>query len=439
MSSAQSTADILDELMGATTTAVASLETKAKTTDRFVDQFNQLEQKFEELEKIQDEQRRQTEMRVLEASLDQLKKEATQEERDLAEAVFGLNAMLEQMGLEYTNLSQPNAQEKSIIQHAENEVTRAEAEKLEAAGKMALFGIRERAVAAADQRITQAKAKLEEEKRRVAQMGRQRLMSANMEQSLQEFTLRVEKTIDIMDQRLNDVEEQLAAVTGRKAQAFEVKQAAARKLEAMDAELNQAEEDLRRREEMLGTLENGTEEYVAAERGISELRAKVEDLRGQRNVAFVVHQSKEKFAAELEIHERTQMKLRDNQRGWIASLRSDTQERVVTFRSRLEAMKAAADQQVAKNLDDMGARIDANNAEYMAAVGAASDRIRMEKLEKHPERLRRITEIASAQMQAVQKIRVREQDLIAKFREKYGIDPMESSFFHYEDPNAGGE
>ena len=73
------------------------------------------------------------------------------------------------------------------------------------------------------------------------------------------------------------------------------------------------------------------------------------------------------------------------------------------------------------------------NAEYMARVGAASDRLRMEKIEKHPKRIADIAAVAAAQAEAVQQIRIREQKAIEYFKELYGIDPTASSFFHYQD------
>ena len=95
-------------------------------------------------------------------------------------------------------------------------------------------------------------------------------------------------------------------------------------------------------------------------------------------------------------------------------------------------MKAMSDQDVAKQLDDLGAEVDQRNAEYMAMAGAASDRVRMEKIEAHPERVARMAKVQAAQAEKIQEIRVREKEAIQKFKEEYGIDPTESSFFHYE-------
>jgi hypothetical protein len=97
-----------------------------------------------------------------------------------------------------------------------------------------------------------------------------------------------------------------------------------------------------------------------------------------------------------------------------------------------------SDQDVARNLDDLGAEVDQRNLEFMAAAGAASDRLRMQKIEKHPKRLQDVAAVQAAQAEAVAEVRLREQKMIQHFKEKYGIDPTESSFFHYTDAPAGG-
>ena len=143
----------------------------------------------------------------------------------------------------------------------------------------------------------------------VQREARQRLMQADIETSLQEFMVRVEKTIIIMDERKTQIEGQLRSVTMKKQQAFAVKEQSARALEQLDQQLNGAEAQLKTEEEMLSSLVNGTQEHAQQTQKISTSRATVEDLRGKRNTAFVLFQSKEKFASELEVHERTQMKL----------------------------------------------------------------------------------------------------------------------------------
>ena len=420
---------ILAELSTDTQEVMQKLETRTRTAEDIEARFSEIEQQMDDAAKIRDKEERDIRMKVLGADLEELRKDAAQEEADLAQAVFGLNAMLEGMGEEYANLNQPNPEEQKTLERLKSQVEKAK-DRLDGAQKRRFF--RQRAIADAESDLKQAQQSLEDNASKIRRESRQRLLQANIESSLQEFMLRVEKTINIMEARKTEIERQLKSVTLKKDAAFKVKEQAARVIEELDQELNEAEDRLRAEEDHMESLINGSAEHATQTQKISELRAEVEDLRGRRNTALVLYQSKEKFAAELEVHERTQMKLRDNQRMWITALRSDTEERVVTFRSRLEAMKAMADQDIAKQLDDMGAELDQKNVEYMARAGAVSDELRMKRMEKHPERVAEIANVRAAQAEAIQRIRERELKMIEQFKEQYGIDPTKSSFFHYE-------
>ena len=436
MSRETDSAAVLQQLMTDTDAAVNTLEARATAGLDIETEFADIEKKYDEAAAIKEQQARDLRLKVLHANFEDLRKDAAQEEQDLAQAVLGLNAMLESMGAEYAKLGSLNSEEQRLVKKAEEALEDAKLNRRKAEKK---WFFKDSAIATADAEIARAETSLEDARIEARRRARQRLLQADIDSSLQDFMVKVEGTIRIMERRMGEIETQLQTVTARKQRAFEVKEEAARALATLDEDLNQHEADLQREEEVLATIESGTEAHAAQSRKISELRAQVEETRGKRNTAFVLHQSKDKFATELEIHERTQLKLRDNQRMWITSLRSDTEERVVTFRSRLEAMKAASDQDVAKNLDDLGSEADLRNAEYMARVGAASDKLRMEKIEKHPERIQKIAEVAAAQAEAVQQIRVREQAAIEHFKELYGIDPTASSFFHYQDVEEDNE
>ena len=436
MTQQNDSAAVLNQLVSDTDRAVSTLEARAAAATDLELQFADIQKKFDEAAQVKDRNERDVRMKILTANLEELRKDAAKEEQDLAQAVFGLNALLESMGLEYSELSSFSEEEKKILADADKRLMLAQGNRARAETK---WFFRQAAIHRTETELQDAKAGVVEAQSEAKRRARKRLLEADMASSLQEFMVRVEKTIGIMQHRMGELEQQLKLVSARKQKAFEIKVQAAKALEHLDQELNTKEADLKREEELLLTIEAGTDEHAVLSSKISQLRAQVEELRGRRNTAFVLHQSKDKFAAELEIHERTQMKLRDNQRMWITSLRSDTEERVVTFRSRLEAMKAASDQDVARNLDTLGAEADKRNAEYMAGVGAASDRLRMEKIESHPKRIAEIAKVAAAQAEAIQQIRVREQVAIDHFKQLYGIDPTESSFFHYQEDEKKAE
>ena len=427
------TSDTLKNLLKDTEQAVATIESRSGKSAEFELQLADIQKKFEEADKISDKKERDIRIRVLQTSLEELRKDAAQEEKDLAQAVFGLNAMIESMGDEYASLNEFSKEEQSLIDSAKNALEEAKVKRALAERK---WFFRAKAIEKADKAIKDSEEGLKQAQIEARKMARNRLLNADMEQSLQNFMVKVEKTIQIMSRRMQEIEGQLKAVSVRKNVAFKVKEDAANALQKLDEVLNSQEADLKREEELVATMINGSPEHAAQTAKVSDLRAAVEKTRGERNTAFVLFQSKEKFAAELEIHERTQMKLRDNQRMWITCLKSDTEERLVTFKSRLEAMKAASDQNIAKTLDDLGAEADKRNAEYMATVGAASDRLRMDKIEKHPERVAEMAKAAASQAEAIQSIRVRESAAIEEFKKQYGIDPTKSSFFYYQDDKA---
>lgn len=435
-----SSEDILSALRQDTEQAISSLE--KNTEVNIEEKIASLEQQMEEAAKIEDSEERELRMGVLRADFETLRSELQQEQEDLSQAVFGLNSLMNEMGQEYEDLMEPDETEKQVIAKAEDAVKAAEAAIIKVEDAPAwkfLLSSREKALREARAGLEKAKTGVETAQIKVKKMARDRLMKASIEESLQQFMFKVEKTIEIMEERRKEVQKQLEAVSARKSEAFRVKEQAAELLEKLDAELNESEAALQSREAELDTMVNGSSEYVAAEKDISALRKKVEEIRGRRNQALVLFQSKERFAAELDVHEKSQMKLRDNQDAWITLLKSDTEERLVTFRSRLEAMKAMSDQDVAQNLDNLGTAIDKSNVDFMAKVGSASDRRRMEMVESQPERIRKIEEARAAQAEAQARIREREHEALAQFREKYNIDPLDSSFFTYTEDSGSGE
>jgi hypothetical protein len=413
-----------------TNQSLQRIEERTKNTPQeLLRQIGEIDEQVAEVAKVKDKSQHDTRQKVLDASLEALRRSVADEEKDLSQAVLGLNALMNEMGLDYDNLTKSSDAEQALIGGAEARL--AAAQQALPAAKSAWW-FKEAKIHNAQQAIEDAQKALADAKTKAAQMARQRIMKASMSDSMQEFLLKVNRTIGIMEARKKAIEVQIETVTARKKEAFRVKEGASQKLEELNLKLNQQETQLKQEEEAQTGLVNGSPEYVAQERKVSDLRHEVEATRGSRNNALVLFQSKERFATELEIHEKAQMKLRDNQRSWITLLKSDTQERVVTFNSRLEAMKAMSDQDVAQSLDKVGVEMDARNSEFMASVGSASDKARMGMIENQPERVKRISKALAAQAEAQQLIREREQQVIEDFRRKYGIDPLDSSFFTYQ-------
>ena len=413
--------------------AVSRIDARTSDGQDIGTQMDQVQKEIEEVAKIKDEQRRAVRMRVLTTNLEQLRADASKEEEDLAKAVFGLNAIIEKLGAAYNKMGELNSEEKQLIQLAETRLADAKRE-LEEAGQKWFF--KAAAITATKSEVERAELAVSDSKSEANSRARKRLLSASFEESLQELQLRTSKAIKILEGRRAELENQLNVVGIRKITAFQVKEEAAQALNNLDQQLNDKEAELKNEEERLPGLENGSPEHAAQTAKISALKKAVEDLRGKRNAALVLFQSKEKFSKELETHEQVHQRLKDNVVMWITSLRSDTEERVVTFRSRLEAQKGLSDVNVAQELDKVTSAVDQRNLEFMVAAAGAADRLRMEKLEKHPERIKDVEAAKAAFAENIALIRKREEAMVEYFRKNYGIDPTESSFFHYT--NDGG-
>lgn len=432
---------MVEELMSGYQTKVAEIQSRSsKVEEEILKQMSEVEERMETAATKEEVEESNIMMTILTDKLQDVRNRDRKEEKDFAESVFCLNGIINSMGNEYEEMTKLNAEEQAIIDKAKAVLSRAKQahqkalEELETA-KAAIFfrsgkiktaekevGLCQTAIKRAEQGIIDAET-------RAKQMARKRLLSATMEQSLQEFQLQVSQTVEIMQKRMEEIHGQVEIVGARLKQSQITKEAAAEALTKLRQKMEDTEKELQQQESLLDTFVNGTPEYTSQETRISNIRNEVEVIRGLHNNSFILYQSKEKFVTELEIHLRSQTKLRDNQRMWITALRSDTEERVVTFRSRLEAMKAMSDMDIAKNLDKVGAKFDQSNATYMATAGAVAEDMRMDKVEDHPERQRMMDEVKRAQLKAVQEIRRREAKSLEDFEKKYNIDPMKSSFF----------
>jgi hypothetical protein len=429
---------VLEELLGTAEKAATNVQARTLQQTNIETEIRQTENQLKEAVDRHQQQMAESRLRVLNSTLNGLRQDGIKEGEDLATAVFGLNAYLEGLGKEYANLGQPNADDKTELERAEGGVRTLQAERDKVAAKTIVL-FRTSKLAELDQRVQAAHSRVEQTKVEIQRRVRDRLRKADMSASLQAFQLRVQKVIVIMSDRQKTIEEQIRIVGSRKLEAFRIKEEAAKALELLSKKLEDKQAELREAEERLKTLENGTEEYAAADKAVSELKGGVEDLRGKHNTALVLHQSKERFAIELETHERAQQLLRDNFRSWITLLKSDTEERVVTFKSRLSAQQAMMDQDAAAQIDKMGAEIDRRNADFMATAGAVSDRMRMEMVEDQPRRIQQLEATRAAQAEAIAEIRTREQSMIEYFKDRYDIDPTKSSFFHYMDKDKADQ
>ncbi|MCX6759744.1 MAG: hypothetical protein NTW46_00150, partial [Candidatus Nealsonbacteria bacterium] len=170
-------ADTLDILMG--------VEAKqGSQTQDLGQEMDQMEHGLQEAMTQKDARLKEAKMKIIEANATKLRQAVAKEEQDLAMAMVGLKELMEQIGIDYKELTQPSDNEKAIVTNAETQVKKAELDVMQA-GQAWFF--RTRKVAKAQVLLDNAKAALEAAKARSAQLARSRLMNATLDKSLQHF------------------------------------------------------------------------------------------------------------------------------------------------------------------------------------------------------------------------------------------------------------
>ena len=128
-------------------------------------------------------------------------------------------------------------------------------------------------------------------------------------------------------------------------------------------------------------------------------------------------------------HETVQTKLLANHNTWLTMLKSQMENRAVTLRSMLEALKAASDQDAAKQINDMGRNMDARGDALMAELDAATQKAMVETFEGFPGFLKKLSETLAAQGEVDIEVRQRFAGVLDEVKKHYGIDLRKTSFF----------
>ena len=424
---------MLAELQQETSVHIDNLLSKKTAAQELEEKINQVQQELltTNANRTDNAQKRDDRIRILTTTLEQLRKEDAAEGKDIAEAVMGMSVLMNSLGGEFEKLNVPAPEEKKILDAAERRVKSAEFSLHEASKKWAVMGIRKRAEAAAEIELTSAKTAQQTAISEVGKMARHRLQDASLAESMQTLKMMISKTLTLAEERHKTTAKQLQIVSARKKEAFKIKEEAAQALEKLTAELSGLEIDLQAAEDELSLLTNGSQEYVAKENEISTLRQKVEETRGNRTTVETIYMSKENFASELQTHEIATRKIFDNQKIWIAKIKSDSEEREITFVNRLEAMKAMSDLDVMQNQNNVAVALDLKNASFMATAASVVDRQRMEMMEGHPAQLAALEKIRAGQAEAIAEIRRREDVLLQGFASRWGIDPLTGSIYDH--------
>jgi len=375
---------------------------------------------------------------ILLADLTSARESREKDRIDLGVAIVGLNETMNAIGQAiYTDFGQETDEEKAIVENAKARLERADSaqrmagQKLAVAKtKLALFGIRKRAIASATSELATADRELQEARlavplaeERAKQLARERLQEANIDSTLDSYISMSNRLVGVMMQRRQETINEETIVSARRVAADEANKQASRILSETQAEVAQLEGNHFRLQDELALVQTKSPEYAVKEAEVRQASTLLEEARNKQNIALAIANSKAKFAEELALHEKALQRLRGNLQVWIASIQSDTEERLVTFRAVLQEMKMLDDQEVSANVDAVGAQMDQQNMMTASRAVVASDKARQAMMNAMPARRQKQAAVIESMRTHLAETRVRDAEFIAAFENKYGIDP----------------
>ncbi len=380
---------------------------------------------------------------IVDAEFDSLNQDVNDTERDLQELMLHLRSMLDSCGGEFEQLQELNGDELKLIEKSKQRLKDAEMEKINAQNMPnianLLFGMKNRKVKKSMQAYDQAETGIKQTEEEANRLYRARLQNADIKDSLNRIISQVSGMTNIIENMIVDVVKQIDALKTRKELAFETKQKAATIMEERKGELDNLEIKLKNAENELVELDNNSPEYTNQQKKIADLREERAELKGKYNIALGILQSKERFVDQIVVHLEAQTTTKNNLKQLIGQLKSDTEERIATYESGLQLIQSATAQEAASIYEDAGTKTDQKLTEIAAKVFVSSEKDRIERIKKHPERMSELHKVLVAMATATAKYKSEDVKLMAEHAKKYGIDIKEQFSFSHEDDNKTSE
>jgi hypothetical protein len=420
--------------------------------------LKELDQESDQIGKISDEQEKSKRAKILASKFDSLREDVKTDDKDMAKAVYGIKVLIDGMDAEFQNLISFTASEQAIIDQSEDALKNAET-ALETSkqnvtkekndngflnlgwGKDKRVKEAEESVKNAESTLEDAKTGIDVAKQKADELKRERLMSADIGDTLNLIQVMGQKTVDIMCERTASIKSSLEAIKARKQSAFKIKNDATKRVGKLDSEVSQLESELQNEELAVDSLEVNSDEHATQVKKVSDLRADLETLRGKLKVAQAVLDEKTKSIQEHEAFELGQQKLLSNHQMWVATLKSKLQEDLVKDAAYLEMLQAASDQEIAQNVDNISSEKNARQMENVAKIIVSSDEAYIDKMKSTPEQIRRRANIEKALAQHKANLSEHENEIRQVMIDNYGIDPFQASeFTHRSDtPDTSGK
>ncbi|MBI1286239.1 MAG: hypothetical protein GC178_01560 [Flavobacteriales bacterium] len=427
--------DLLDQLGDSKKVENLKAKIQKQKTSDVVSKLDQIES---QIDRAVSEQRDPEEIvsGIIESNFETLNGDVNQTEQDLQELMLHLRGMLDSCGGEFSKLQELNPEELGWIEQAKKKLADAENELAGAKGMSnawnILFGYKNSQISKKEQELTQSQTNLKDTEARANKSYRDRLKNADIGESLNRVISQVQGMVGIIEDMILDVEKQIDALKNRKELAFETKEKAAVVMRDKKKELEDIEAQLKNAENELTELPNNSPEYTEQEKKIADLREKRATAKGSYNIALGIFQSKERFVDQIVIHLEAQTTTKNNLKQLIGQLKSDTEERVTTYESGLQLIQTATAQEAASLYEEAGVKTDQKITEIAAKVLVGSEKDRVERVKKHPERMTELHKVLVAMAEATAKYKQEDAKIMEQHSKKFGIDVKETFSHRYE-------
>lgn len=373
---------------------------------------------------------------IVDANFKTLNGDVDETEKDLQELMLHLRGMLDNCGGEFAKLQELNKAEQGVISKAQKALKDAEydaqsAEKMSNAWNI-LFGYKNRKVARTKSELVESQQGLKKAEQDANRSYRERLKNADIGDSLDRIISQVQGMVGIIEGMIVETEAMIVALKNRKELAFETKEKAATIMEERKADLDNLEAELKNAENELLELPNDSPEYTEQQKKVADLREKRAELKGKYNVALGIFQSKERFVDQIVVHLEAQTTTKNNLKQLIGQLKSDTEERVTTYESGLQLIQSATAQEAASLYEEAGVKTDQKITEIAAKVLVSSEKDRINRIRKHPERMAELHNVLVAMAEATAKYKAEDAKIAKEHSEKFGIDISETFSHRYE-------
>ncbi|MBR9860202.1 hypothetical protein GYB22_05540 [bacterium] len=427
--------DLLDQLGDEKKVEELKAKIEKKKSSDVVSRLNKIEEEIERAA-ADNKDTKDIVSGIIDSNFESLNGDVESTEEDLQELMLHLRSMLDSCGGEFAKLQELNEAEIKLVEDAKSARENAEFAAKKAEGMSnawnILFGYKNRKVKATKEELEEMVASLKAAEEEANRRYRDRLKNADIGESLNRIISQVQGMVSIVEDMILDVEEQIVALKNRKELAFETKEKASRIMEERKADVDAIEGQLKTAETELSELPNNSPEYTAQQKKIADLREQRAELKGKYNVALGIFQSKERFVDQIVIHLEAQTTTKNNLKQLIGQLKSDTEERVTTYESGLQLIQSATAQEAASIYEEAGVKTDQKITEIAAKVFVGSEKDRIERIKKQPQRLSELHKVLVAMAEATAKFKEKDAEIMEEHSKKFGIDVTETFSSGYE-------